>query len=55
MAEKKTVTQKTYKVVVVVQSAGGTHTRTLLFDRQDAADKAVAQLATIIDETWGDS
>lgn len=54
MAKKETVTQKTYAVAIIIQSAGGTYTKTLLFDTQDTADKAVTKLATIIDETWGD-
>lgn len=43
-----------YTVTIVIQTAGGTYTKTLLFDTQDMAEKVKANIATIIDETWGD-
>ena len=43
-----------YTVTIIIQSAGGTYTKTLVFLTADEAEKVRVSLAERIDETWGD-
>lgn len=43
-----------YTVTILIQTAGGTYTKTLVFLDQAQAEKVRVYLAEQIDETWGD-
>lgn len=44
---------ETYTITIVIQSAGGTYTRTLVFDTQEKAEKARAFLVQQTEKIGG--